>query len=343
MKIYNNHVQLYTIALLFFLVLTLFVAIGPAIDNQNRNAPLPGTLPLSAIQAEGKAVFISEGCTACHTEQVRNVDMDKMFGMRPSIAADYAYNKRPDLWHNTSNLMGSERIGPDLTNVGNRLPSSDWHLLHLYNPRSVVSASVMPSYAWLFNVKDYPYPGDVIVSVPDEFKKGVSGKIVASAKALALVAYLESLKQTKLPDGKPNPIFLYGKVDGNPDASGKTGTGQGTAQPDGAALYASNCQGCHQENGQGLAGAFPPLKGSKVVANDDPDIQVTIIMRGYNGRASEGYGIMPPVGTNNNLTPEQVAAIVNHERSSWGNNSKKVTVDGVKKIIASLKKDDQAK
>jgi cytochrome c oxidase cbb3-type subunit 2 len=47
---------------------------------------------------------------------------------------------------------------------------------------------------------------------------------------------------------------------------------------------------------------------------------------------------MPAVGTNNNLKPEEVAAIINHERGSWGNNSKKVTADDVKKIIATFDK-----
>jgi len=63
-------------------------------------------------------------------------------------------------------------------------------------------------------------------------------------------------------------------------------------------------------------------------------------MKGYNGRVSEGYGVMSPVGTNNNLKPEEVSAIINHERSNWGNNSKQVTVDEVKKIIASFKTDN---
>ena len=47
---------------------------------------------------------------------------------------------------------------------------------------------------------------------------------------------------------------------------------------------------------------------------------------------------MPAVGANNNLKPEEVTAIINHERENWGNNSKKVTVAQVKKIIESLKK-----
>jgi cytochrome c oxidase cbb3-type subunit 2 len=337
MEIYNNHKILFTVALCFYILLTLFVAVFPAIDNQNHNGPLPGSRPLTAQETEGKAVFIAEGCTACHTQQVRDLDMDKMWGSRPGIAADYARITRTDFWRNTATLMGSERTGPDLTNIGVRQTSSDWHFLHLYNPRSVVPASVMPAYPWLYEVKDYAYPGDLVVNVPEEFKKGIKGKIVASEKALALVAYLKSLKQVTLPDGRPVPVFLYGNKTpsavSNPDAAGS-----GKPQFDGGALYAANCQACHQENGEGLAGAFPPLKGSKVVLDDDPDVQITIIMKGYSGRVGEGFGIMPPVGTNNNLKPEEITAIINHERGSWGNNSRKVTPDQVQKIIASLKK-----
>jgi len=333
MDLYNNHKTLFTLALCLFVFLTLLVAIFPALSDQRNNAPLPQSKPLTAMESAGRDVFIQEGCTACHTQQVRNVDMDKIWGSRPGIAADYARNKRIDAWHNATNLMGSERTGPDLTNIGNRQPSNEWNLLHLYNPRSVVSESIMPSYEWLFEKKDDPFPGDVVVNVPEGFKDGYKGKIVASEKALQLVAYLKSLKQVPLPDGKPAPLFLYGKEKAELTAGASKGAKN---ELDGEALYAANCQSCHQSNGQGLLGAFPPLKGSKVVLDDNPEVQVTIIMKGYNGRVSEGYSVMPPIGTNNNLKPEEVAAIVNHERSSWGNNGKKVTVEQVQKIINSL-------
>ncbi len=58
-------------------------------------------------------------------------------------------------------------------------------------------------------------------------------------------------------------------------------------------------------------------------------------MNGYNAR--EEYGVMPAVGTNNNLTPEEVATIMNYEKSSWGNNAKKVTVDEVQKLMDIVK------
>jgi cytochrome c oxidase cbb3-type subunit 2 len=77
--------------------------------------------------------------------------------------------------------------------------------------------------------------------------------------------------------------------------------------------------------------SIPPLKGSKIVLDDNPQIMVEIIMKGYNAR--EDVGVMPAVGTNNKLTPAQVAAIMNHEKSSWGNSARKVSVEEVKQII----------
>jgi len=58
--------------------------------------------------------------------------MDKMWGERPSIAADYADLYRTDFWRNTATVMSTERTGPDLTSIGTRQPSIYWHLLHLY-------------------------------------------------------------------------------------------------------------------------------------------------------------------------------------------------------------------
>lgn len=327
MEIYNNHKRLFTLALVFFLALTLFAAVVPAFRAQEDNAPLPGSKPLTKDETLGKAVFVKEGCIACHTQQVRNVDMDKVWGKRPNVAADYARNTPTDIWRNTANLLGSERTGPDLTNVGLRQPSKDWNLLHLFNPRSVVAESIMPAYSWMFEAKENPGPNDVVVQVPDDFRQGIKGSIVALPEALHLVAYLQSLKETELPDGRPVPLFLYKKklVDG------KSGDGKSSGDDAyGASLYTANCQSCHQENGEGLKGAFPPLKGSRVVLDDDPRKMLTIIMKGYDGRVKEGYGVMPPIGTNNNLKPEEITAIMNHERTSWGNDAKKVTLKEIK-------------
>jgi cytochrome c oxidase cbb3-type subunit 2 len=279
--------------------------------------------------------LIANGCVACHTQQVRNVDMDKPFGSRPSISADYARDHRISFWQNTATLMGSERTGPDLTNIGNRQPLESWHLVHLFNPRIVVKESVMPAYSWLFEIKDSAEKGDVTVSVPDNFMVGQTGKVVATNEALQLVAYLQSLKQTNLPDGRPMPIFLYPPKTA---AAGNNASGSGGAQPDGGALYATNCQSCHQPNGEGLKGAFPSLKGSSIVNDENPEKHLSIILNGYEGRVKEGYPPMPPVGTTNNLSAAEISAIMNYERSSWGNTGKATDVSTIQKLTTTIKK-----
>jgi cytochrome c oxidase cbb3-type subunit II len=330
MTFFNNHSKLFATALGLFLILTLFVAINPALSNQKNNAPLPYAIRLSADEQAGKILFISNGCVACHTQQVRNIDMDKVWGTRPSVAADYALNKRMDVWRNTATLMGTERTGPDLTNIGNRQPSLAWHLLHLYQPRAVVAQSIMPAYPWLFEEKSKLEASDVEISVPDKFLAGKKGRIVATKEALQLVAYLQRLKQTDLPDGTLPLDFLYKKPEKISDLSVKK-----SDLPDGAMLYTNNCQSCHQANGEGLKGAFPPLKGSPIVNGNDVELYVNIIMKGYDPRPE--YAAMPAVGTNNNLTAEEVTAIINHEKTSWGNNAKPVSLEEVKKIVDFIK------
>ncbi len=331
MELFDNHKKLFRTAALFFVGLTILVAIIPAINNQKNNAPLPNAMSLSQEAIKGKNIYIANGCVACHTQQVRNIDMDKIWGDRPSIAADYAGIKRTDFWRNTATLMGTERTGPDLTNIGNRQPSIDWNLVHLYNPRIVVKESIMPAYSWMFTIKKEPSKEDVIVNVPAEYLGGKQGKLVANKEALYLVAYLQSLKQVKLPDGSIAPEFLYKKVEKKEAGSTQT------TELNGATLYTANCQSCHQPNGEGLKGAFPPLKGSKIVLDDNPEIMIDIIMNGYNGRAAEGFGAMPPVGTMNKLSAEEITAIMNHEKTSWGNDAKKISSDEVSKIVEFIK------
>ncbi|RQP08783.1 MAG: cytochrome-c oxidase [Parapedobacter sp.] len=329
MEFFNNHTKLFSTAFLFFLVLTLFVVIIPAISNQQNNAPLPNAVPLSDDARKGKELFIANGCVACHTQQVRNIDMDSRWGKRPGIAADYADMKRMDVWRNTATLAGTERTGPDLTDVGNRQPSLDWNLVHLYNPRIVVKESVMPAYPWLFERKAMPADSDVVVNVPEAFLGGKPGKVVAGQEALQLVAYLQSLKQAELPGESRAPEFLYKKVVKSTEESGGSESGA-----NGALLYTNNCQACHQADGQGLPGAFPPLANSEVVNGDDLSLYIDIIMNGYDARPE--YGAMPGVGTMMGFTADEVAAIINHERTSWGNQGKEVTAEEVQEIINML-------
>lgn len=105
------------------------------------------------------------------------------------------------------------------------------------------------------------------------------------------------------------------------------------ASPSGPALgnsvYTSLCSACHQPNGEGLKGAFPALKGDRVVLAKDPTEHVRVVLFGLNGQPIAGvhYTLMPPWA--GQLTDVQVAAVVNHERTSWGNDAPTVTVQDV--------------
>lgn len=188
----NNLGVLAVSSFVIYLALSIFIAVAPgAVLSQT--AAGPGVSPLSAAQQRGRDIYVGEGCSYCHTQQVRPLEQDRVWG-RPSTRGDFAYD--------TPQLLGDERTGPDLTNVGMRQPSDVWNFIHLYEPRSVVSASIMPAYPWLFTVKDHADAGDVTVAVPPGFAP--AGKVVvATQHAQDLVAYLLSLKQAPLPKGTP--------------------------------------------------------------------------------------------------------------------------------------------
>jgi cytochrome c oxidase cbb3-type subunit 2 len=159
----------------------------------SHESPTPGLRPLNAAQAHGRDIYVGEGCSYCHTQNVRPLAQDKVFG-RPSVAGDYAYA--------TPQLLGTERTGPDLSNIGLRQPSDVWQYIHLFDPRAVVHESIMPRYTWLFEVKKSAAPGDITVPLPPGYVPP-GEVVVATPDAKDLVAYLKSLKQP--PIGKAGP------------------------------------------------------------------------------------------------------------------------------------------
>lgn len=331
LNFHKNHRLLVGMAFTGFVVLSIIVAVVPAYQIQENNAPLPGSVAMSEEEELGMHVYVAEGCVACHTQQVRNIDMDKPWGGRPGIAADYAWKTRMDVWRQPASVLGTERTGPDLTEIGERQPSTDWHYLHLFNPRSVVGQSIMPNYPWLFEVKENLPEGEKALNVPEKYRNGIQGNIVPTQDAKNLIAYLLSLKQTDLPTGQ-DPAFI--KYDfGKKKIASTGGNGSEMPLPDGAALYQQHCQACHQASGEGLKGAFPALKGSLAVTDANPELLVSIILKGYDAR--EEYGVMPAFG--DRLSDGEIAAIASHERSSWGNGAAKVSAAEVKKIRDSLK------
>jgi mono/diheme cytochrome c family protein len=106
-----------------------------------------------------------------------------------------------------------------------------------------------------------------------------------------------------------------------PDAAPETG-------PTGATIY-QRCATCHQPNGKGMAGAFPPLAGSEWATAKEPAVPIRIVLHGLNGPITVAHqrfnSAMPPYGTNQPLDDSAVAAVLTYVRSSWGNSASAIT------------------
>ena len=108
-------------------------------------------------------------------------------------------------------LLGSQRIGPDLTTIGARMPDATLQLQHLYKPRLKVPRSAMPRYGYLFEKHKLaegrkPSPS----ALPADTEPGY--EIIPKPEAHALVAYLLSLQAL--------PPLFEAPVPGAPKPSG---------------------------------------------------------------------------------------------------------------------------
>ena len=185
--LHTDHRAIVAVAAIVFFVLTLLMAVLPALRERALSTPT-GARPRGHEEERGRQVYLREGCGFCHTQFVRDLPMDRPFG-RPSRPGDYALEDPP--------MLGTQRTGPDLADVGTRQPSEAWHLIHLYDPRAVVPQSVMPAYRWYFVEKAQAGPGDVVVPVPAGWAP--RGKVIVVAPdGRVLVRYLLSLKQAKV-------------------------------------------------------------------------------------------------------------------------------------------------
>lgn len=91
----------------------------------------------------------------------------------------------------------------------------------------------------------------------------------------------------------------------------------------GQEIYTANCADCHRTNGEGLAAAFPALKGSAFVQGDPQPVILTVL-EGRKGK----IGRMP--GWKNKLDDAQVAAVITYIRQAWGNTAGAVSPEAVK-------------
>ena len=100
--------------------------------------------PYTALELEGRDIYIREGCVGCHTQMIRPFRHEVERYGEYSKAGEYVYD-HPFLW-------GSKRTGPDLHRIGGKY-SDNWHFNHMYDPQGISTGSIMPAYQWLIRDK----------------------------------------------------------------------------------------------------------------------------------------------------------------------------------------------
>jgi cytochrome c oxidase cbb3-type subunit 2 len=168
------------------------VQVLPTIVDDSLSTPAENVVPPTPLELVGRDVYIREGCSTCHSQQVRPLLAEvKRYGQYAG-AGEFAY-ERPFLW-------GSKRTGPDLLRVGGKYTDA-WHRIHMTDPRAVVPASIMPKYPWL---AERPADDGTVVARLNALRKlghpYSDEDVEATPVALAdkteldgLVAYLQSL------------------------------------------------------------------------------------------------------------------------------------------------------
>jgi len=168
------------------------VEIVPLYFSSQITTPAPGVKPYTALQFEGRDVYIREGCYNCHSQMIRPLRAETERYGHYSLAGESVYD-HPFQW-------GSKRTGPDLARVGGRY-SDEWHRVHLSNPRDVVPESNMPTYAWLADRQvDARLTPDKLrlmrkLGVPytDDDIAQASAAVAGKSEMEALIAYLQGL------------------------------------------------------------------------------------------------------------------------------------------------------
>ncbi len=137
-------------ALIFTAFVVIAVLIGgvaeiiPTIVTTRTDPGMAGAATYSALELEGRDVYLREGCYTCHSQMIRAMPFESARYGDISRIADSQYD-HPFQW-------GSKRTGPDLARVGGKYPNL-WHYSHMRDPRATSPGSNMPPYAFLVDAK----------------------------------------------------------------------------------------------------------------------------------------------------------------------------------------------
>ena len=190
-KIETNNFLMIVLILLVLLGGGL-VEIVPLFFQKSTTQAIPGVQPYTALQLAGRDIYVREGCYGCHSQMIRPLRAETLRYGHYSVAGESVYD-HPFQW-------GSKRTGPDLARVGGR-DSTEWHTIHLNNPRDLVPESNLPAYPWLATtaVDAQSMPAHMralrSVGVPytDEQIANASQELQGKTELDATIAYLQML------------------------------------------------------------------------------------------------------------------------------------------------------
>lgn len=192
-KKFEENAGLLIFGILFVSSIGGLVQILPILNQDALDTPAVNARVYSAVELTGRDIYIREGCSVCHSQQIRPLIAEiERYGPY-SRAEEFVYD-RPFLW-------GSKRTGPDLHRVGGKF-SDDWHRVHLVDPRAVVSESIMPAYPWLAK-RDALQAGNITAKLrglrilghpySDEDIEAAAGQLEGLKEIDTLIAYLQML------------------------------------------------------------------------------------------------------------------------------------------------------
>ncbi|MEM6545404.1 MAG: cytochrome-c oxidase, cbb3-type subunit II [Pseudomonadota bacterium] len=191
-QVVEKNVPLLIVLVIVAISFGTLVELVPLVFSKKMAEPVAGLKPYTALELEGRDIYVREGCYTCHSQMIRPLRAETERYGHYSVAGEFVYD-HPFQW-------GSKRTGPDLARVGQRY-SDDWHRAHLYNPRDVVPESNMPAFPWLFSTElSGRYTESKMralrrVGVPytDEDIAGAKEAVIGKKEIDALVAYLQQL------------------------------------------------------------------------------------------------------------------------------------------------------
>ncbi len=164
----------------FMIVAILVVAIGglfeiiPTMVVKSNIPTIKTVKPYTALELEGRDIYIREGCYNCHSQMVRPMRFETARYGEYSKAGENVYD-HPFQW-------GSKRTGPDLAREGG-LRDHKWHYLHMIEPKNISPGSIMPAYDWLkednLNTEMTPNKIRAMQTLGVPYPKGYDKKAVA--------------------------------------------------------------------------------------------------------------------------------------------------------------------